>query len=208
MEVILKYFKLSEKQADQFNRLLPLYEEWNAQINVISRKDIEHLYLHHVLHSMAIAKYIQFKPGSHIIDLGSGGGFPGIPLAILFPEVQFTLVDSIGKKLKVAQDVAEQIGLSNVDVHWGRVEEMNVKVDFIVTRAVAPVVKLVEWSMSLLESKHRHGIPNGIIALKGPTYKDEIKSLFKKDYYDSVPIHSYFKEEYFREKWVLYIQGR
>lgn len=209
MEVINKYFKnLDSRQIQQITDLLPLYQEWNAKINVISRKDIDHLYLHHVLHSMSIAKYIQFKPGTEIIDLGTGGGFPGIPLAILFPEIKVHLIDSIGKKLKVAEAISAEIGLKNTNIHWTRAEESGLKADFVVTRGVAPVDSLMNWSARLLKVKHLHGIPNGLIALKGEPYKEEVKVLFKKDYFEAIPLRKYFAEEYFDEKYLLYIQGR
>ena len=209
MEIIQKYFPaLSEVQQVQFAQLLPLYTEWNTRINVISRKDIEHLYLHHVLHSLAIAKFVEFKPGASVMELGAGGGFPGIPLAILFPETRFLLVDSVGKKLKVAEDIATQIGLTNVGVQWARAEELKEEFDFVVTRAVASVELLARWAMPRLKSVHIHTIPNGIIALKGLPYREEVKALRRGDYYEAIPVLRYFKEDYFEEKYLLYIQSR
>lgn len=209
MEVILKYFpNINEEQKRQFGMLGQLYFEWNEQINVISRKDIDNLYLHHVLHSLAIAKFIKFKPESSILDLGTGGGFPGIPLAILFPECNFLLVDSIGKKLKVVNEVAAALGLINVKTAHKRVEELKqVKFDFVVTRAVATVDKLFFWSRKSISGKHINALPNGIIALKGGNLKEEMKLLPKGEYYEITPLSEYFDEAYFLEKSLLYIQA-
>jgi 16S rRNA (guanine527-N7)-methyltransferase len=209
MEIIQTYFpQLSDVQVKQFQGLQSLYEEWNLQINVISRKDIENLYLHHVLHSLAIAKYIQFKPGTDILDLGTGGGFPGIPLAILFPECRFLLVDSIGKKLKVVEEVAQAIGLSNIETRHIRVEEIkDRKFDFVVTRAVATLDKLFYWSKKLIKTKHINALPNGIIALKGGDVRAEIKLLPRGEYAEITPLQKYFKESFFEEKALVYIQG-
>jgi 16S rRNA (guanine527-N7)-methyltransferase len=209
MEEIKKYFPdLTEKQLAQFEQLLPLYTEWNEKINVISRKDIENLYVHHILHSMAIAKYIKFKEGSRILDLGTGGGFPGVPLAILYPECQFLLVDSINKKLAVINEVIAAIGLENIVTRHARVEEMKgEKFDFVVTRAVATIDKLFLWSRKHLSSKHINSFPNGVIALKGVNLKNEMKLLPKGEYYEIVPLRKYFREEYFDEKGLVYVQG-
>jgi len=207
MKLIQHYFPdLTDVQKDQFEQLLPLYLDWNQKINVISRKDIEK-YERHVLHSLAIAKFIQFKPGSQIIDLGTGGGFPGIPLAIFFPEVTFHLVDSIGKKLKVINDVAEKIGLTNVRTSHSRVEDLHDKADFVVCRAVAPIDKLVFWTKKLYHKQMNHGFPNGLIALKGGRLKEEIKQLPRGTYTEKVALKEYFKEEFFEEKFVVYVQG-
>jgi 16S rRNA (guanine527-N7)-methyltransferase len=208
MDKIKQYFpNLSEKKLKQFEMLLPLYAEWNEKINVVSRKDIDNLYLHHVLHSLAIAKFIQFKDGTEILDLGTGGGFPGIPLAILFPEVSFTLVDSIGKKIKVVQEVAAAIGLENVSAHHARAELMVPKYDFVVTRAVAVLDTLKIWSLPLLKRKQINSIPNGLIALKGGNIKEEIKAMTRKEYVEVVKITDYFKNEFYEEKFVVYLQG-
>lgn len=209
MEIILSYFpNLSEEQKRQFQSLQELYAEWNQQINVISRKDIENLYLHHVLHSLAIARYIQFKPGTDVLDLGTGGGFPGLPLAILFPETQFLLVDSIGKKLKVVNEVAAAIGLTNIETRHIRVEEIkDKKFDFVVTRAVATLDKLFYWSKKLIKTKHINALPNGIIALKGGNIREEIKLLPRGEYAEITPLSKYFKESFFEEKALVYIQG-
>lgn len=209
MEIILSYFpNLSEEQKRQFQSLQELYAEWNQQINVISRKDIENLYLHHVLHSLAIARYIQFKPGTDVLDLGAGGGFPGLPLAILFPETRFLLVDSIGKKLKVVNEVAAAIGLTNIETRHMRVEEIkDKKFDFVVTRAVATLDKLFYWSKKLIKTKHINAFPNGIIALKGGNIREEIKLLPRGEYAEITPLSKYFKESFFEEKALVYIQG-
>jgi len=207
MDNILKYFpSLSEKQIDQLTALEGLYRVWNSMINVISRKDIDNLYLHHVLHSLAIAKWISFKPQTRILDLGCGGGFPGIPLAILFPEVQFHMVDSIAKKLKVVNAVAESVGLSNIKTTHGRVEELKSKYDFIVTRAVAKTPQLLSWIRNKTKEKQINAFPNGLIALKGGAIYDEMKPLKKQEYYEITPLSTYFEESFFEEKFLVYVQ--
>lgn len=204
---IFNYFpNLTETQKAQFEVLETVYREWNEKINVVSRKDIDNLCVHHILHSLAIAKFIDFKPGTKIVDLGTGGGFPGIPLAIMFPECSFTLVDSIQKKITVAQAVAEAAGLKNVQTLHGRVEEMKEKFDFVVTRAVAKIDVLLPWCRKVLSKSHKNMYPNGLIALKGDL-KEEIKLLPKFEYRESVHINKYFNEPYFEEKYVLYVQG-
>jgi 16S rRNA (guanine527-N7)-methyltransferase len=207
LKLILEYFPhLTEKQIQQFEQLDPLYREWNSQINVISRKDIDNLYLHHILHSMAIAKFLAFKDGTKIIDLGTGGGFPGIPLAILFPECQFTLVDSINKKMTVVKEVANALELTNVKAITGRVEELKEKCDFVVTRAVAKADKLLPWARKVLSTDHKNLYPNGLIALKGDLTQ-ELKLIPKFEYTESVHILKYFNNPFFEEKYVLYVQG-
>jgi 16S rRNA (guanine527-N7)-methyltransferase len=209
MNDILKYFpQLTPVQIQQFEQLLPLYKEWNDKINVISRKDIDNLYLHHVLHSLAIVKLISFKDNSNILDLGTGGGFPGIPLAILYPSVNFTLIDSTAKKIRVVQEVADALGLKNITPIHTRVEEFKGKqFDFIVTRAVTTLDQLMRWSYRLIKKTHQHALPNGIIALKGGNVKEEIKALGKGQYAEITPITKYFKEPYFEEKVIVYVQG-
>ena len=208
MERILHYFpNLSERQQAQFAQLDDLYREWNQRINVISRKDIDNLYVHHVLHSLAIARLITFAPGTKILDLGTGGGFPGIPLAILFPDTEFLLIDGTRKKITVVEAVAEALGLSNVTARQQRVEEMKGRrFDFVVTRAVAQLEKLVPWSMRLIKDEQKHGLPNGLIALKGGQLKAEIKTLPKGTYTEVYPISDFFTEEFFEEKSVVYVQ--
>lgn len=208
METILKYFpNLTESQRNQLAQLDALYKDWNSKINVISRKDIDNLYLHHVLHSMGLAKVFQFKNGSKIMDLGTGGGFPGIPLAILFPEVHFFLVDSIGKKVTVAQNVAQALGLENVQCQQARAEEVKEKFDFVITRAVAPLPQLVTWTQKVISDKHQHGTPNGIWALKGiDQAQEESKALGKMAYSEVFPMSTFFEEEFFETKCVVYTQ--
>jgi len=203
------YFpNLTDQQIDQFNQLGDLYADWNNKINVISRKDIENLYERHVLHSLAIAKFIQFAPSTQVLDLGTGGGFPGIPLAILFPEVYFHCIDGTGKKIKVVQAVAESLGLQNVKAEQLRAENARKKTyDFVVTRAVATLDKLLMWSRPLLHPKGVHPYPNGLIALKGGRVKEERKSIHRGEYVEIEPIKTYFKEEFFEEKYVVYVQG-
>lgn len=207
MDSIKQYFPdLSEHQLDQFRQLGPLYREWNEKINVISRKDIDNLYEHHVLHSLAIARVVQFKPKARILDLGTGGGFPGIPLAILFPETSFTLVDGTRKKITVVTEVAEAIGLSNVTARHIRVEELKGQFDFVVTRAVARLEKLVPWSFRLIKEKQQHGLPNGLLALKGGSMQEEIKALGRGAYTEVFPLTDFFDIPYFLEKSVVYVQ--
>lgn len=176
--LIASYFpQLSAKQLDKVAQLKPLYEEWNAQINVISRKDIDALYERHVLHSLAIYKFLPFQPGSAILDVGTGGGFPGIPLAIAQPDVHFTLVDSIGKKIKVVREIAQQLGLTNVTAIHGRAEEVKGSFDFVVSRAVAPTQELIQWTRKLYATNHKNALPNGLLALKGGDLKEELKNI-------------------------------
>ena len=204
MEIIQKYFKnLTETQVEQFAQLEALYNDWNAKINVISRKDIQNLYEHHVLHSLGIAKVVKFKEGTTVMDLGTGGGFPGIPLAILFPEVQFHLVDSIGKKVRVAQEVATAIGLKNVKFSHARAEEIKERYDFVVTRAVMPMVDLMKVARKNIRKEQHNALPNGIIALKGGELNGEIASM--KNIATVWELSDFFKEEYFKTKKVVHV---
>lgn len=204
MEIIQKYFpELTTEQTQQFDQLYGLYNDWNAKINVISRKDIQNLYEHHVLHSLSIAKIIQFRPGSRVMDLGCGGGFPGIPLAIMFPEVHFHLVDSIGKKVRVAQEVAAAIGLKNVEFSHARGEEIKDKYDFVVTRAVMTLVELIKCTRKNIEKTQQNSLTNGIIALKGGELNREMASMYKIcTIWD---ISKYFEEEYFETKKIVHV---
>ena len=204
MEIIQKYFKnLTETQVEQFAQLEALYNDWNAKINVISRKDIQNLYEHHVLHSLGIAKVVNFKDGTTVMDLGTGGGFPGIPLAILFPEVQFHLVDSIGKKVRVAQEVATAIGLKNVKFSHARAEEVKEQYDFVVTRAVMPMVDLMKVARKNIRKEQHNALPNGIIALKGGELNGEIASM--KNIATVWELSDFFSEEYFKTKKVVHV---
>lgn len=205
MEIILKYFSdFSDKQLQQFGALQALYDDWNSKINVISRKDMEGLYLKHVLHSLAIAAVVPFRPGTQIIDIGTGGGFPGVPLAIFFPEVEFLLVDSIGKKLKVIDAVAGAIGLTNVTTQHTRAEEIkNRQFDFAVSRAVAPVKDLWFWSERLIKKTSNNEILNGLICLKGGDLAKEISESGLRP--KMVDIHTIFPEPFFEEKFLLHV---
>jgi len=204
MEQILRYFpQLTEQQQQQFASLDALYRDWNAKINVISRKDIDNLYPHHVLHSLGIAKVISFRPGTHVMDIGTGGGFPGIPLAILFPEVQFHLLDSIGKKIKVAQAVADALQLSNVRTSHKNVIEEKEKYDFVVSRAVMQMGDLVRLVRKNVHHEQRNSLPNGLICLKGGDIQQEMRPF--KHCCDVWPLHTYFEEEFFETKKVAYV---
>ncbi len=204
MEEIKKYFsKLSPTQLSQFEQLYDLYVDWNAKINVISRKDIENLYVHHVLHSLAIAQVISFKPGSTVLDVGTGGGFPGIPLAILFPEVRFTLIDSIGKKIKVGTEVSKAIGLQNIELKHLRVQDEKGRFDFVVSRAVMPLDDLVKLVKKNLSKEGKNSLPNGLICLKGGELQHEI--LPYKNVADVFEVSDYFSEEFFKTKKIVYV---
>ena len=208
MDIILKYFDdFTENQLGQFGQLEALYTEWNEKINVISRKDIDHLYEKHVLHSLAIAAMCNFKDGAQIVDIGTGGGFPGIPLAIFFPKVHFLLCDSIGKKIKVVNEVADAIGLKNVSTLHGRVEEIkNRKFDFAVSRAVAPLGELWAWINPLIRTGHKsEELPNGLICLKGGNLEQEIEESGVKKITQAWTLNSIFPEPSFDEKFVVYV---
>lgn len=200
--LISEYFKLTERQAGQFAQLDALYRDWNSKINVISRKDIDNLYEHHVLHSLAIAKLLPFLPGTSILDVGTGGGFPGIPLAILFPECQFLLIDSIGKKIKVSSEIAAALGLNNVTCKQERAEEEKQKFDFVVSRAVMPLPDLVRLIRKNVSGKHKNAVPNGLIVLKGGDLQEEIRP-FKEA--EVTPCSQWFKGEWFDSKQVIYL---
>jgi 16S rRNA (guanine527-N7)-methyltransferase len=203
MHLIQKYFpNLTEIQFKQFEALQGLYEDWNAQINVISRKDIESLYLRHVLHSLSIAKLLQFQDGAKILDIGTGGGFPGIPLAILFPEVTFHLVDSINKKLKVVNGVAESLGLENVYTTHARAETIEGQYDFIISRAVTRMPEFVSWIKNKVAKKNTHAIKNGILYLKGGDLTEELKTYSKVTLYD---LSAFFEDDFFETKKIVHL---
>lgn len=201
---IFSYFPhLSEAQKAQFTALKPLYSEWNEKINVISRKDMDNFYERHVLHSLAIAKFVDFVPGTTVFDIGTGGGFPGVPLAIMFPEVRFTLVDSIGKKIKVGTEVAQAIGLTNITFHHERVEKIPGKFDFVVSRAVADISELFSWCHNKVNFAPKNTQSNGMICLKGGELSSEL-DMFKKPH-QIVELHPYFPTEYFETKKLVYV---
>ena len=205
MEMITKYFpKLTEDQISKFEQLGPLYEEWNQQINVISRKDMDQFYERHVLHSLAIARVIRFNPGTKILDVGTGGGFPGIPLAILFPECKFHLVDSVGKKIKVVEAVVEALGLKNVHFSHKRAEEIKDKYDFIVSRAVTKMPAFISWVRKKINKKHNNALPNGILYLKGGDLKEEMSTV--QTFHEFFDIPEFFEEDFFETKKVVYVQ--
>ena len=204
MELILKYFpNLTEIQKKQFSALYDLYLDWNSKINVISRKDIENLYERHILHSLGIAEIIKFKAGSKILDVGTGGGFPGVPLAIFFPESKFTLIDSIGKKIKVGQEISSSIELKNIELKHQRIQEEKGKFDFVVSRAVMPLEDLVKLSRKNVASKQQNALPNGLICLKGGELQHEILPF--KNIALSYELSECFDEEFFKTKKVVYL---
>ena len=203
-EIIKKYFpELTERQQEQFEALDALYHDWNAKINVISRKDIDQLYEHHVLHSLAIAKTIRFRPGTRILDFGTGGGFPGIPLAILFPDCEFKLIDGTGKKIRVAQEVCQAIGLKNCHPEHLRGEDEKGRYDFVVSRAVMPLPDLVKIVRKNISKTQRNALPNGIICLKGGDLQAETRPFHK--IVELTDISQFFHEEWFKEKHVIYL---
>jgi len=205
LDLLKNYFPgLTSKQLDQFENLFPLYREWNEKINVISRRDIDHLAERHVLHSLGIAKVIEFADGAEVIDAGTGGGFPGIPLAIYFPRVKFHLVDSIGKKIKVVHEIAAALQLNNVTAEHRRVETVKNKFDFAVSRAVAPLSEMHRWLKPIIKKGEASSLPNGMLFLKGGDLTDEIKESRKQ--FHIFELKDFFNEEFFSEKKILYVK--
>lgn len=204
MDKIIQYFPdLSAEQVEIFRALMPLYADWNSKINLISRKDFEHFYERHILHSLAIAKLVSFKNGTDILDIGTGGGFPGIPLAILFPQCEFYLVDSIGKKIKVVQNVIDSLQLKNVRAEQIRAENINESFDFIVSRAVTDMSTFKSWTKNKIRKKGFNHIRNGILYLKGGDLRQELKPIGKN--IRVYPINQYYKEDFFKEKYIIHI---
>lgn len=202
MEKILHYFPgLTAVQQNQFQNLFPLYSEWNAKINVISRKDMPFLYEHHVLHSLSIAKYIQFKNNSFILDAGTGGGFPGIPLAIFFPEVKFHLVDSVRKKIRVVEAIQNELDLKNIVIQQSRIEDLKGKYDFVLARSVASLKTFYDWTKNRIQDKDQNEIKNGWLILKGGDLQNELHELNRNT--KLTPVSDYFEEEYFKEKFII-----
>lgn len=204
MDTILKYFpSLTDTQRSHFEAIMSLYPEWNEKINVISRKDIENLETNHILHSLGIVKFVNFTPGTRVLDMGTGGGFPGIPLAIYYPGVHFHLVDRIGKKLKVAQDIVDKLGLTNVTIQHGDIKEVKGQFDFVVSRAVMPLGDLVPLVKRLIAREMHNSVPNGLICLKGGDLSGEIQKFRNEVLIDD--LSSYFREEFFKTKKVVYL---
>jgi 16S rRNA (guanine527-N7)-methyltransferase len=203
VEAIKEHFSLTPLQIEQFTALGELYRDWNAKINCISRKDIDNLYPHHIQHSLAIAKVLNFQPGTTLLDVGTGGGFPGIPMAILLPECQFTLIDSIGKKVRVASEIAKALGLTNVTCIQERAEEEKGQYDFVISRAVMPMGDLVKLVRKNISHKHKNAMPNGLMVLKGGNLTGELHA-FKK-YVEQTAISDFFKGEWYKEKYVVYL---
>lgn len=207
MEILLKYFpQLTEQQQQQLAQLGALYKEWNEKINVISRKDIDNVYDHHILHSLGITRLIHFAPGAEILDLGTGGGLPGIPLAIFFPKTKFTLIDGTRKKILVAEEIIGALELANVKARHIRAEELKQKFDFVVCRAVASLDKLAAWSFPLIKRPQQHALPNGLITLKGGDVMTEIKALPRGSYTERYALSDFFEEAYYQEKYIIYVQ--
>jgi len=204
MDIILKYFpRFTEGQAEMIRKLGPLYQEWNAKINVISRKDISMLYERHVLHALSIARFIRFTRGTRVLDVGAGGGFPGIPLAVFFPDVAFHLIDSVGKKIKVVKAVAAELGINNVTAEQIRAEQLNGKYDFVVSRAVTSMPVFFNWVEKNISHEGKNAVPNGIIYLKGGNIDSEIKTFGKRVFIQN--ISEYYDEEFFETKKLVYI---
>ncbi|MDX1479345.1 MAG: 16S rRNA (guanine(527)-N(7))-methyltransferase RsmG [Saprospiraceae bacterium] len=207
METLLKYFPdLPTGQVAQLEQLAELVRDWNARVNLVSRKDIDALEVHHILHSLVIARWIRFVPGTQVLDLGTGGGFPGLPLAVVFPECRFHLVDARGKKVKAVQDMISQLGLINATAEHVRVEDMSEQCEFVVTRAVAPLDQLIRWTRKRINPRDRNALPNGIIALKGGNLNAELEQARKNAYVEVQPVQQLIDHPYFEGKVVVYVQ--
>lgn len=205
MDLIRKYFNLTSEQEEKFEALLPLYLEWNEKINVISRKDMDNFYTHHVLHSLAIAKYVQFVKDTKILDVGTGGGFPGVPLAIMFPDTSFHLIDSIGKKIKVVQAIASALNLQNITAEQIRAEQIKHQYDFIVSRAVTSLPEFLQWTAKKYHGRSKNSKPNGILYLKGGDISQELQQIPKRWIGLTHPIDQWFKESFFETKSLVHI---
>jgi len=206
--ILNSYFpQLSQDQLEKFGKLLPLYMFWNERINVVSRKDIEQLYIHHVLHSLTLIPFYPLVNKAEILDLGTGGGFPGIPLSIFYPDTSFTLIDGTAKKIKVVNEIIQELGLDNVRAFSQRAEDTREKYDMVLTRGVSSIQQLLWWSRPLLKKKHTHAFPNGLIAYKGGDLRKELKEIRRGEYFEKRAIYEVFPEEYFKEKYIIYVQG-
>lgn len=203
-EILQQYFPLTEIQKKQFQQLQDLYTDWNQRVNLISRKDIDNLYERHVLHSLAIAKVLEFNSKTHILDVGTGGGFPGIPLAIYFPECQFHLIDSIGKKIRAVEEIIYSLGLENCYASHARAEHVKDKPQFVVSRAVVEIPKLIKWVKTKVSSKSTHHLPNGLLCLKGEDVGMELKTI--KQAFHIFPVKNYFREDFFETKVVVHVE--
>ena len=207
-QILNSYFPyLTDNQLEKFEMLLPLYKHWNEKINVVSRKDIDQLYIHHVLHSLTVIPFYPLVNKGEILDLGTGGGFPGIPLSIYYPETSFTLIDGTAKKIKVVNEIIRELGLENAKAFAQRAEDTRLKFDMVLTRGVSSIQQLLFWARPLLKKKHIHAYPNGLIAYKGGDLRKEIKELGRGEYYEKRAIYEVFPVEHFKEKFIIYVQG-